>query len=40
MLVSLSILIALEYTIYHQKWIDEHFPMQVQSCESVQLFMI
>jgi len=39
MLVSLPILIALRYIIYHCKWIDEHFPMQVQSCKSVQLFM-
>ena len=35
MLVSLLILIALEYTIYHQKQIDEHFPTQVQLYESV-----
>ena len=37
--VSLSILIALGYTIYHQEQFDEHFPTQVQSCESVQSFM-
>ena len=39
MLVSLSILIALEYTIYFQKCIDKYFLMQVQLCESVQPFM-
>ena len=37
--VSLPILIALRYIIYHWKQIDEYFPMQVQLCESVQLFM-
>ena len=39
MLVSLPILIALRYIIYHWKRIDEHFPMQVQLYKSVQLFM-
>ena len=35
MLVSLSILIAMRYIIYHQKLFNEHFPMQVQLCEYV-----
>ncbi len=35
--VSLLILIALRHIIYCWKWIDEHFLMQVQLCESVQL---
>ena len=35
MLISLPILIALRRIIYHCKWIDEHFPTQVQSYESV-----
>ena len=39
MLVSLPILIALRHIIYCWKWIDEHFPTQVQPCESVLLFM-
>jgi len=39
MLVSLPILIALRHIIYHCKHIDEHFPTQVQLCESVQPFM-
>ena len=39
MLVSLPILVALRCIIYHWKWIDEHFPTQVQLCESVQPFM-
>ena len=36
MLVSLLILIALRCIIYCCKQIDEHFPTQVQLCESVQ----
>ena len=36
MLVSLPILIALRHIIYSYKQIDEHFPIQVQSCKSVQ----
>ena len=39
MLVSLPILIALGYIMYCWKQIDEHFPTQVQLCESVQSFM-
>ena len=39
MLVSLSILIALKYIIYHQKWFDDQFPKQVQSYKSIQLFI-
>ena len=39
MLVSLPILIALRYIIYHWKFFDEHFSTQVQSCESVQSFI-
>ena len=39
MLVSLPILIALRHIIYHWKCIDKCFSMQVQSCESIQLFM-
>ena len=39
MLVSLPILITLRQIIYCCKWIDEHFPTQVQSCDSAQLFM-
>ena len=39
MLISLPILIALKCIIYHCKQIDEHFPTQVQSCESVWPFM-
>ena len=35
MLVSLPILVALRCIIYCWKRIDKHFPMQVQSCESV-----
>jgi len=31
MLVSLSILITMKYTIHYWKWFDEHFPTQVQS---------
>jgi len=38
-LVSLPILIALRRIIYSCKQIDEHFRTQVQSCESIQLFM-
>ena len=37
--VSLPILITLRHIIYHWKWIDEYFPMQVQSCKSVQPFI-
>ena len=29
MLISLLILIAIKYAIYHWKQFDEHFPMQV-----------
>jgi len=39
MLVSLSILIALKYIIYHQEWFDDQFPKQVQSYKSIQLFI-
>ena len=39
MLVSLPILIALGCIIYCCKQIDEYFPTQVQSCESIQPFM-
>ena len=39
MLVSLPILIALRHIIYRCKWINEHFPTQVQLCEYVQPFM-
>ena len=39
MLVSLPILIALRCIIYCWKQIDEHFSIQVQLYESVQLFM-
>ena len=35
MLVSLPILIALIHIIYYCKQIDEHFPIQVQLCESI-----
>ena len=37
--VSLPILIALRHIIYHWKRIDKYFPMQVQSCKSVQPFI-
>jgi len=39
MLISPWILITMKYTIYYQKWFDEHFLTQVQSCESIQSFM-
>ena len=39
MLIPLLILIAMKYTIYHWEQFDNHFPMQVQSCKSIWLFM-
>ena len=36
MLVSLWILIAMRYTIYHWKWFSGHFSIQVQLCKSIQ----
>ena len=39
MLVSLPILIALGFIIYHCGCIDEYIPIQFQLCKSVELFM-